>query len=114
MFGKLKDYETVAELRSSKVLEGHAMKVICTVDDAIVNLDDMEYVFRMLQTVAQAHSTRFPNFNPEFFLVFILLWTLFLRIYSVRPSVRLSVCPLLSLCNSTAKIERVILTRLFR
>ena len=69
MFAKLKDYETVAELRSSKILEDHAMKVICTIDDAIVNLDDMEYVTRMLQTVAQAHSTRFPNFDPDFFSV---------------------------------------------
>lgn len=69
MFGMLKDYETVAELRSSKLFEDHAMKVICTIDDAIVNLDDMEYVTRMLQTVAQAHSTRFPNFNPDFFSV---------------------------------------------
>ena len=69
MFAKLKVYETVAELRSSKILEDHAMKVICTIDDAIVNLDDMEYVARMLQTVAQSHSTRFPNFNPEFFSV---------------------------------------------
>jgi len=69
MFAKLKDCETVAELRQSKILEDHAMKVICTIDDAIVNLDDMEYVARMLQTVAQSHSSRFPNFNPEFFSV---------------------------------------------
>ena len=69
MFAKLKDYETVAELRSSKILEDHSMKVICTIDDAIANLDDMEYVNRMLQTIAQAHSTRFPNFDPEFFMV---------------------------------------------
>ena len=69
MFGKLRDFETVAELRSSKILEEHAMKVICTIDDAIVNLDDMPYVSRMLQTVAQSHSSRFPNFNPDFFLV---------------------------------------------
>ena len=69
MFVKLKDFETVAELRSSKILEDHAMKVICTIDDAIVNLDDMEYVTSMLQTVAQSHSSRFPNFDPEFFLV---------------------------------------------
>lgn len=69
MFSKLKMYETVAELRSSKILEDHAMKVICTIDDAIVNLDDMEYVTRMLQTVAQSHSNRFPNFDPEFFSV---------------------------------------------
>jgi len=69
MFAKLRDFETVAELRSSKIFEQHAMKVICTIDDAIVNLDDMQYVNRMLQTVAQSHSSRFPNFNPEFFAV---------------------------------------------
>lgn len=67
MFAKLRDFETVAELRSSKIFEEHAMKVICTIDDAIVNLDDMQYVTRMLQTVAQSHSSRFPNFNPDFF-----------------------------------------------
>jgi len=77
MFAKLKVYETVAELRSSKILEDHAMKVICTIDDAIVNLDDMEYVTRMLQTVAQSHSARFPNFDPDFFSVirfFVNYW----------------------------------------
>jgi len=69
MFAKLRDFETVAELRSSKILEEHAMKVICTIDDAIVNLDDMQYVSRMLQTVAKVHSARFPDFKPDFFTV---------------------------------------------
>ena len=69
MFAAFKDVTTLAELRSSKVLESHAMKVICTIDDVIVNLDDMDYVLRMLQIVAQSHSQRFPNFNPEFFWV---------------------------------------------
>ena len=84
MFAKLKDYETVAELRSSKILEDHAMKVICTIDDAIVNLDDMEYVTRMLQTVAQSHSSRFPNFDPEFFSVGRVVPSI--RVYSFRST----------------------------
>jgi hypothetical protein len=69
MFAKFKDVETSAELRSSKVLEGHAMKVICTIDDAIVSFDDIDYVIKMLQTVAHSHSVRFPHFNQQFFWV---------------------------------------------
>ena len=69
LFAQFKDVETIAELRSSKVLEGHAMKVISTIDDAIVNLDDMDYVIRMLETIAESHSIRFPNFNLDFFWV---------------------------------------------
>jgi neuroglobin len=68
LFSGFKDVQSVADLRNSKVLEGHAMKVFCTIDDTIVNFDDMDYVFRMLQIVAQSHSTRFANFNPDYFL----------------------------------------------
>lgn len=67
MFSMLKDVQNIADLRSSKVLESHAMKVFCTIDDTIVNFDDMDYVLRMLQIVAQSHSQRFPNFDPAFF-----------------------------------------------
>lgn len=97
MFTKLKDFETVAELRSSKILEDHAMKVICTVDDAIVNMDDMEYVSRMLQTVAQSHSTRFPNFDPDFFTVISEFCDSLLQPKSER---RRAACFCLSQCPS--------------
>lgn len=67
MFNNLKDVSSVAELRNSKVLEGHALKVFCTVDDAIVNFDDMDYVIRMLQVVAQFHAQRLTSFEESFF-----------------------------------------------
>jgi len=84
MFAKLKHVETIAELRTSKVLEGHAMKVICTIDDAIVNFDDMDYVLRMLETIAQSHSLRFPLFDPQFFSVSIISEKLIFILYQSK------------------------------
>jgi len=69
MFSSLKNVTTTAELRTNKVLESHAMKVICVIDDAISNLDDMDYVIRLLELTAHKHCQRFPHFDAEYFWV---------------------------------------------
>jgi hypothetical protein len=69
LFAGIKHLKTAADLRNSKLLEAHAMKVICTIDDAITNLDDMDYVIKMLQMSAQAHYARQPGFDPNYFWV---------------------------------------------
>lgn len=65
----MKHLETISELRSSKLFESHALKVICTIDDAIINFDDMDYVNRHLQLAAQSHCHRVSNFDAELFWV---------------------------------------------
>jgi neuroglobin len=69
LFAGIKHLKTAADLRNSKLLEAHAMKVICTIDDAITNLDDMDYVIKMLQLSAQSHYARQPSFDPNYFWV---------------------------------------------
>ena len=56
------------DMRSSQVLENHAMMVMCTIDDAICCLDDLNYVREQLHTVGKSHR-RFKNFKPEIFFV---------------------------------------------
>lgn len=69
LFSGIKHLKTSADLRNSKLLEAHAMKVICTIDDAIANFDDMDYVIRVLQQLAQSHCGRQSNFDPNYFWV---------------------------------------------
>ena len=68
MFSQLKEAHTPFELRTSRALENHASMVMCTIDEAINNVDDVDYVIDMLKNVGQTH-TRFDNFKPEVFLV---------------------------------------------
>lgn len=69
MFSNMKHLKTVAELRNSKLVETHAMKVICTLDDAIINMDDMDYVIKTLQESAQSHCLRLARFDGSYFWV---------------------------------------------
>jgi len=69
MFASVKDIATIAEMRTSKLLETHAMKVIGTVEDTITNLDDMDYVIKLLQLTAHSHCQRYPHFDAKYFWV---------------------------------------------
>ena len=70
LFLKLKDARSIHELRTSKLLEAHALKVVHTIDDALMNFDDMDYVLAMLTNVARSHS-RFLHFEADVFWVYI-------------------------------------------
>ncbi|XP_076464737.1 uncharacterized protein LOC143296596 [Babylonia areolata] len=67
-FSGLQSYRTLAELRASSVLEQHVSGVMLTVDEAITNLDDADYVLSMLRNVGQTHI-RFQGFDPNVFLL---------------------------------------------
>jgi len=67
--GLIKHATTTAELRASKLLETHAMKVMSTIDESVCNLDDMDYVMKLLQMTAHAHCQRFPHFDADYFWV---------------------------------------------
>lgn len=68
-FCKFAKLETSADLRSSRALKLHAMKVMHTLDDAISNLDDMDYVISMLTKVARTHVDKFDEDNLQIFWV---------------------------------------------
>ena len=93
MFSSFRHLTTTAELRSNKLLESHAMKVICIIDDTISNLDDMDYVIKLLQQIAHTHCQQFPYFDSEYFWVCELLCgrPIGRIMLLVRPSVRPSV-----------------------
>ena len=74
-FGKLK-YS--AELRGSRDLQNHAKMVMCTIDEAITNLDDLDYVIDVLRKVGRSH-TRFEGYKPEIF------WVTYFELSSLLP-----------------------------
>ncbi len=41
---------------------------MCTIDEALTNLDDMDYVIDLLRKIGRTH-TRFENYKPEIFWV---------------------------------------------
>ncbi len=69
LFSSFKGLTTPAEMRSSLALENHALLVICTLDEAIVNLDDMDYVLDMLTKVGASHRAKLSDFDPDNFKV---------------------------------------------
>ena len=71
-FEQFKHLKDVSDLRESQTLVNHAMLVMCTIDEAINNLDDVPYVVEMLQKTGKTH-TRFPKFQPEVFYVSTLM-----------------------------------------
>jgi hypothetical protein len=71
-FCKFANLETSADLRSSKPLKEHAMKVMETLDDAISNLDDIDYVINMLTSVATTHVNKFDPNNLQIFWVSVV------------------------------------------
>ncbi len=68
MFSAFKELKNAQELRESRALENHAMMVMCTIDEALTNLDDMDYVIDLLKKIGRTH-TRFENYKPEIFWV---------------------------------------------
>ncbi|CAH1790733.1 unnamed protein product [Owenia fusiformis] len=52
-FNKL---DTASEMIESKTLENHAFMVMCTIDDAICNIDDIDYVLTQLASVGRFHT----------------------------------------------------------
>ena len=44
------------------------LQVMCTIDEALTNLDDMDYVIDLLRKIGRTH-TRFENYKPEIFWV---------------------------------------------
>ena len=68
LFATFKDLETVSDLRGNRSLENHAMMVMCTIDETITNMDDLDYVIDMLQRVGKTH-TRFQKFRADLFWV---------------------------------------------
>ncbi|ELT91597.1 hypothetical protein CAPTEDRAFT_27881, partial [Capitella teleta] len=68
-FCKFAKLETSADLRSSRQLRAHALQVMETLDDAISNLDDIDYVINMLKAVASTHVNKFDASNLQIFWV---------------------------------------------
>ena len=44
------------------------LQVMCTIDEAITNLDDVDYAIVVLHKIGRSHL-RFPDFKPEIFWV---------------------------------------------
>ncbi len=57
-----------SDLRESRQLQDHAMMVMCTIDEAITNLDDLDYVITSLHKVGRSHC-RFEGYTPDTFWV---------------------------------------------
>ncbi|XP_064621358.1 uncharacterized protein LOC135484137 isoform X1 [Lineus longissimus] len=54
------------ELRESSALEAHATLVMGVFDEAIQNIEKVDYVFQLLEKVGRAHQ-RFPGFTGDLF-----------------------------------------------
>ena len=68
-FGKLTNLQTAADLRSSEALREHAMRAMHILDDAISNLDDMDYIISLLNNVGRTHVDKFGVDNAKIFWV---------------------------------------------
>ncbi len=68
LFSSFRGLKHATDMRSSQALENHAMMVMCTIDEAITNLDDLDYAIDMLLSVGKTHQ-RFPTFNRDLFWV---------------------------------------------
>ena len=69
LFSNVRHVTTIAELRTSEVLETHVMKVMGVIDDTINNLDDMDYVIKLLQLTAHTHCQPYLHFDAKYFWV---------------------------------------------
>lgn len=70
-FKEFKDLTNVADLRKSEGFMEHAILVMCTIDEAINNLDDVPYVIEMLRKTGHSHK-RFPGFKSDYFYVSVI------------------------------------------
>ncbi|XP_046558110.1 non-symbiotic hemoglobin 1-like [Haliotis rubra] len=57
---------TLTELRESGLLESHVRGVMLTIDEAMMSLDEPDFVIDMLMHVGKTHL-RFNKFDPEIF-----------------------------------------------
>ena len=71
MFTQLKGLDTEDDLRNNEVLEHHATFVMSTLDEAISNIDNYDFVQQTLHRVGCSHR-RFSGFEPSNFWVSIL------------------------------------------
>ncbi|CAH1790827.1 unnamed protein product [Owenia fusiformis] len=67
LFSEFRGLETAEAMRQSQALENHAMMVMCTLDDAICSLDDVDYVQEQLRNVGKSHR-RFHGYVADNFL----------------------------------------------
>ena len=70
MFSQFKGIETEDELRNNEVLEHHATFVMSTLDEAITNIDNYDFVQQTLHRAGSSHR-RFVGFEPSNFWVSI-------------------------------------------
>ncbi|VDI74170.1 Hypothetical predicted protein [Mytilus galloprovincialis] len=66
IFKKFKDLKSDDELRVSETLEQHATAVMNIIDDAIMNIENVDYVFELLNSNGRRHSS-YEGFSPPFF-----------------------------------------------
>lgn len=66
MFSQFKGIETEDELRNNELLEHHATFVMSTLDEAISNIDNYDFVQQTLHRVGCSHR-RFSGFEPSNF-----------------------------------------------
>lgn len=66
MFTQLKGLDTEDDLRNNEVLEHHATFVMSTLDEAISNIDNYDFVQQTLHRVGCSHR-RFSGFEPSNF-----------------------------------------------
>ena len=68
MFKALENVTLVSDMRTSAVLKDHALIVMCTLDEAIMNLDDLDYVQELLYKVGKSHRS-LENYRSSVFFV---------------------------------------------
>lgn len=68
LFSNFKDLDSEDALRENEALEKHALLVMSTMDEAISNIDNVDYVYDVLNRVGQSHG-RFSGFVAELFQV---------------------------------------------
>jgi hypothetical protein len=57
IFKKFKELTSDDELRVSDTLEQHATGVMNVIDDTIMNIENVDYVFELLNATGRKHST---------------------------------------------------------
>lgn len=75
MFTSFEKLKYSSDLRESRHLKNHALMVMCTLDEAITNLDDLDYVTDILHKIGRTH-TRFQGYTSETFWVRYILFIL--------------------------------------
>lgn len=66
IFKKFKELTSDDDLRVSETLEQHATGVMNVIDDTIMNIENVDYVFELLNSTGRKHST-YEGFSQPFF-----------------------------------------------